>query len=50
MSTKAAVAIIWQATCIESNQITPNLMATIEPNFVDIEANLEKLKHSLNKH
>jgi len=24
-------------------------MATIEPNFVDIEANLEELKHNLNK-
>ena len=48
-STQAAVAIKRQATCIESNQIKPNLMA-IESNFVDIEANLEELKHNLNKH
>lgn len=49
-STQAAVAIKRQATCIEFNQIKPNLMAAIEPNFVDIEANLEELKHNLNKH
>lgn len=48
-STQATVAIKSQAACIESNQITPNLMA-IKLNFVDIEANLEELKHNLNKH
>jgi len=49
MSTQVAVAVKRLATCIEFNQITPNLMVVIEPNFVDIEANLEELKHNLNK-